>query len=230
MKPRKLVFPAALLVSGALHLLLLSSGVPVKASPHAVQPQSREFRLVNAVVLKPPKPPAPSKQASPKPLVRPKAQSQPKKTASPRKAAAIVSKKKPTPKKVEPSPTEAASQVRHQLRRSESSPSVVPATQSDHASRYLPFYRVDTPPKFLHRAKLRYPVQARRMNVEGTVVVEADIDTGGAIADLRIIRSSGFGFDQAALAYIRNSTFSPAYAGGKPVAVRMRFVVKFTLR
>jgi TonB family protein len=95
---------------------------------------------------------------------------------------------------------------------------------------FIPFYQVDRKPEIIERAALGYPVQAKRRNLEGTVIVEADIDETGKIINVRVVKEAGFGFDEAAIAYIKESQFSPAYVGKKPVAVRMRFTVTFSLK
>jgi protein TonB len=95
--------------------------------------------------------------------------------------------------------------------------------------RFIPFYKVDQKPEIITQAKLEYPPEARRRNIEGTVIVEADIDEKGRAVNVRLVKSAGYGFDEAALRYIKESAFSPASIGKKPVAVRMRFTVRFGL-
>ncbi len=96
---------------------------------------------------------------------------------------------------------------------------------------YLPFYKVDVKPEYIKKADLRYPEQGRRNGKEATVVVEADIEETGRIAATRIVSPpAGFGFDEAAQAYVRACRFSPAKAQGRPVPVRMRITISFTLR
>ena len=94
---------------------------------------------------------------------------------------------------------------------------------------FLPFYKVDEKPVFLHKDPLRYPIQAKRRNIEGVVIVEASIDSSGEIINLLIIKEAGYGFDEEALRMLSESTFSPAIADGKPAAVKMRFTIRFQL-
>lgn len=94
---------------------------------------------------------------------------------------------------------------------------------------FQPFYSIDKRPSFLQKAVLVYPLKERRRGREGLVVVEVDIDSKGSIRDLRIVKSGGENFDEAAIAMIKSSTFSPGYKKSEPVAVRMRFNVRFTL-
>ncbi len=94
---------------------------------------------------------------------------------------------------------------------------------------YIPFYKVERRPEFIHQANLEYPSLARRMKLEGTVILEADIDSEGNLIHIRLIRNAGFGFDEAAIAMMESSIFSPAIMDGRPVGVRMRFTIKFEI-
>ena len=94
---------------------------------------------------------------------------------------------------------------------------------------YIPFYRVEKRPEFIHKASLEYPSQAKRMKVEGTVILEADIDSEGEVVQLRVIKAAGFGFEEAAIAMLEESSFTPAIMNGKSVGVRMRFTIKFEI-
>lgn len=94
---------------------------------------------------------------------------------------------------------------------------------------FIPFYRVDQKPEFTYKAPLRYPEQAKSQNIEGTVIIEVDIDEKGKIKDIRIIKKAGFGFDEAALEMIRTSRFTPAKSAGENIPVRMQFTINFRL-
>ena len=94
---------------------------------------------------------------------------------------------------------------------------------------FIPFYKIDSKPQFIAKAALKYPSRAKRLNIEGVVVIEADIDEKGEVIELRVIKRGGFGFDEEALEMIQASSFSPALSQEEPVAVRMRFTVKFKL-
>lgn len=211
MKSSSLVPAAAVVLSLLLHYWLFFAPYAPR-EPAAPAAANREFHMVDAVVLRKPLPlpPAPVIQPKVEEVPPPEVEVQPK----PEERGAVVSPQKLPPRQLRPQRATTG-----------------PAADTPTAARgYLPFYRVDRRPAFLHRAELAYPVQAKRMNVEGTVIVEADIDETGAIVDVRLVKGAGFGFDDAALAYIRESSYSPATAGGRPVPVRMRFTVRFTLK
>ncbi len=77
---------------------------------------------------------------------------------------------------------------------------------------------------------LKYPTQARRMGIEGTVIVVFIVNVDGSIQDLEVLRSVGGGCDQEAIRVIKNAPlWEPGKQRGKPVRVRMRMPVRFKL-
>jgi TonB family protein len=75
----------------------------------------------------------------------------------------------------------------------------------------------DSPPKILVQTKPVYPRAAFNDRMEGTVLVEILISELGRVSHAEIRRSLP-GFDEAALASVRDWQFEPARRGGKPVA------------
>lgn len=94
---------------------------------------------------------------------------------------------------------------------------------------FIPFYKVDKKPQFIHEAVLRYPPLAKKNNIEGVVIVEAAIDKEGTLIQVKILKKAGYGFDESASAMLENSSFTPAYSNGMPVGVKMRFTIRFEL-
>lgn len=94
---------------------------------------------------------------------------------------------------------------------------------------YLSIFEVTTLPKFIIKVKPKYPWVAEKAGIEGTVILEVDIDETGKVIDARVIKSAGFGFDEAAIEAIKKSRFSPALRYGKPVSIRVRLPIKFEL-
>jgi protein TonB len=74
-----------------------------------------------------------------------------------------------------------------------------------------------------------YPDLARAAHVEGTVILEAVLDTTGHVTQLRVLRSVPL-LDQAALDAVRQWRYSPSIYYGKPVSVLMTITVRFTLQ
>lgn len=77
----------------------------------------------------------------------------------------------------------------------------------------------------------RYPDELWRARVQGTVIVEARIDSTGRVeaGSLRIVESPDPRFDQAAKDYVAKSRYRPGRAGGKRVAMVVRVPVLFDL-
>ena len=85
-------------------------------------------------------------------------------------------------------------------------------------------------PARLMSALPTYPPEARAQEVEADVVLVIVVTTSGRVAEAHIVKPSGMGvLDRAALEGVRTGRFAPARQGGRPVAVRMRFTVKFRL-
>jgi len=74
-----------------------------------------------------------------------------------------------------------------------------------------------------------YPEIARAAHKEGTVIMEAVLDTTGRVTQLRVIQSVPL-LDQAALDAVRQWRYTPSFYGGQPVSVLMTITVRFTLQ
>ncbi len=84
--------------------------------------------------------------------------------------------------------------------------------------------------KVLASAAPAYPAKARAEEVESDVPLEIVVDAKGRVVEARVLEHAGFGFDESALAAIRNYRFSPAQREGHAVRVRTRWTVQFRLR
>jgi protein TonB len=79
-------------------------------------------------------------------------------------------------------------------------------------------------------SNLKYPTQARRMGVEGTVYVVFVVNTDGSIQDVELLRGIGGGCDEEALRVVSNAPkWTPGKQRGRPVRVRMRLPIRFKL-
>ncbi|UJP63316.1 energy transducer TonB [Mongoliitalea daihaiensis] len=77
---------------------------------------------------------------------------------------------------------------------------------------------------------LKYPTQARRMGIEGTVYVVFVVNTDGSIQDVELLRGIGGGCDEEAIRVVSSAPkWSPGKQRGRPVRVRMRLPVRFKL-
>jgi len=84
-------------------------------------------------------------------------------------------------------------------------------------------------PRKIADARPIYPEIARAARREGTVVLEAVLDTAGRVTQLRVIQSVPF-LDQAALDAVRQWRYTPSVYGGQPVSVLMTITIRFTLQ
>ncbi len=77
---------------------------------------------------------------------------------------------------------------------------------------------------------LKYPTQARRMGIEGTVIVVFVINTDGTIQDVEVLRGIGGGCDEEAVKVVKSSPkWNPGMQKGKAVRTRMRLPIRFKL-
>jgi protein TonB len=74
-----------------------------------------------------------------------------------------------------------------------------------------------------------YPEMARSARVEGTVILEAVLDTSGHVTQLRVLKSVPL-LDQAALDAVRQWKYTPSIYYGRPVSVLLTITVRFTLQ
>jgi protein TonB len=86
---------------------------------------------------------------------------------------------------------------------------------------------VEIEAKLLKEAFAQYPPQAKKKRVSGYAKIYMVIDRSGNVSEAfaTSVEPAGFGFEQAALAAVRQYKFSPAMVGG--VAVQQRFTKEF---
>jgi protein TonB len=89
---------------------------------------------------------------------------------------------------------------------------------------------VDTPPVLLKRSIPEYPPRARRLHIQGEVVIRLIVDASGNPRDSRIEEAHPKGyFEQAALTAVGKTRFSPGLVEGKAVntVVLIPFIFNF---
>jgi len=74
-----------------------------------------------------------------------------------------------------------------------------------------------------------YPDIAMRARIGGMVILEATIDAGGRVTNVRVLRSVPL-LDQAAIDAVRQWEFTPTRLNGVAIPVVMTVTVHFTLR
>ena len=85
-------------------------------------------------------------------------------------------------------------------------------------------------PKIVHWTRPRYPRKARANGRTGLVVLRITIDSSGTPTRIEVMREAGFGFDEAAVSAIRNTSFTPATQEGRPVACIALLPIHFNLK
>lgn len=86
------------------------------------------------------------------------------------------------------------------------------------------------PPRLLREIKADYSDAARRLNVEGEVVLEIIVRRDGTVGDVKMLRKLGAGLDERAVQAVRQWRFAPATRRGSPVDVVVEVAVDFRLR
>jgi protein TonB len=73
-----------------------------------------------------------------------------------------------------------------------------------------------------------YPLLAREMKVQGSVILDAVIGRDGTIQDLHVVSGPAI-LASAALEAVRQWHFKPYYQAGQPVETEARITVNFTI-
>ena len=82
----------------------------------------------------------------------------------------------------------------------------------------------------LNNPKPPYPLAARRLGIEGRVVLRVHVLADGRCADVQLVRSSGSAvLDDSALTTVRRWRFLPATRAGTPVAASVDVPISFRL-
>jgi protein TonB len=101
------------------------------------------------------------------------------------------------------------------------------------SERYVPPTQVTVLPRPLGECRPppdAFPEAARRLGLEGVVVLAIDIDETGAMAGVRALEDPGHGFAEAAVRSVRlHCRFAPGRRGDEAVATTLRYTVRFVL-
>jgi len=77
--------------------------------------------------------------------------------------------------------------------------------------------------------KIRYPLQAKSLGVQGVVYVQFIVNEEGKVEKPNVIKKLGAGCDEEALRVLKKVKFTPGYDKGKAVKVRFTLPVRFML-
>lgn len=89
-------------------------------------------------------------------------------------------------------------------------------------------YLVSDMPSVLSEVRPDYPKEARDKRLEGSVALDVLIDEKGAVRQVSVIEGEEI-FRTGAVTAMKKFKFRPAMVDGKPVAVRIRYSLKFQL-
>jgi TonB family protein len=86
-----------------------------------------------------------------------------------------------------------------------------------------------SPPRAIYAPDPNYPVEARKVKYEGTVILFVVIDAAGTTRDIQITKPLGLGLDENAVSAVSTWKFEPGQKDGKPVSVGVEIHVNFRL-
>ncbi|MFH2007307.1 MAG: energy transducer TonB [bacterium] len=85
-------------------------------------------------------------------------------------------------------------------------------------------------PQVIQVPKPVYPRRARREQIEGTVKLRVTIGKDGTVLSVSVIKSLGYGLDEAAVWAIRKARFRPAYGSdGRPMRHTITYKFRFQI-
>ena len=85
------------------------------------------------------------------------------------------------------------------------------------------------PVEVLSKPNPAYTEEARKLKIEGEVLLEVDFAATGNLTVVRVVRGLGYGLDEAAIKAAQQIKFKPAQDGGRPVDFRATVHIVFRL-
>ncbi len=80
------------------------------------------------------------------------------------------------------------------------------------------------------KENLFIPTKVKKLKLEGTVIVEAEIDQYGYVRDTHVIQKMGHGCDESAEVAILDTHFTPAKNNGKKVRCKLKIAIPFSYK
>lgn len=84
-------------------------------------------------------------------------------------------------------------------------------------------------PQVLKEIKARYPLAAKKSQIEGEVLLSVLVNAKGEVENAEVLRGPGYGLNEAALQALKEFSFSPALKEGKPVRAQIQYRYQFRL-
>ncbi|NTX58483.1 TonB-dependent receptor [Myxococcus sp. CA039A] len=88
---------------------------------------------------------------------------------------------------------------------------------------------ITKPPELVQQVQAQYPAEALAQGLTASVRLIITIAEDGAVTDVQSAELAGHGFDEAAIAAVRQFRFTPAEVDGVPAPVQVEYVYHFTL-
>jgi TonB family protein len=86
------------------------------------------------------------------------------------------------------------------------------------------------PPQPLKMEPARYPDAARRLQLQGSVLLELTVEPSGLVSEVRVLESAGTILDLAVASAVRGWTFEPGRQDGRPVRTYWQYRQTFRPR
>ena len=87
-----------------------------------------------------------------------------------------------------------------------------------------------TPPVPIYTPEAKFTAEARKKDIQGICLVSLIVDAYGMPQNIRVVKSLGYGLDEAAIEAVQRYRFRPATKEHRPVPVMMSIEVNFRLR
>jgi protein TonB len=158
----------------------------------------------------------PELQTKTEPKMKPKLKTEPERKKELKPETKLESKTK-TESKIKPEP---------KRKKEEQKDTPQPVKEGD----LVPLGLVDIPPEPIKKIFPVYPIVAMRLNIRGTVIVNALISEKGDVISTAILKgvNGSFRLNEAAQKAVRKWKFKPAYKDSKAVKVWKPITIKFT--
>ncbi len=85
------------------------------------------------------------------------------------------------------------------------------------------------PPELLHFVQAGFPPEAEAAGLTGEVTLKVTLSADGSVDQAEVSVPAGHGFDEAAVAAVRQFRFRPAEVDGQPAPVQIEYLYHFTL-
>jgi len=111
---------------------------------------------------------------------------------------------------------------------SKSTPAMTASPATDY-SRVFNSREVDSKARILSKPPPHYTEEARKNQVNGTVILRVVFSSTGSVTNISVVRSLPNGLSEQAIAAARKIKFEPAMKDGRPVSVSMLLEYNFNL-